>query len=406
MNMFQLAQVETKTDLRVPVRGKLGFEFTRMYWNRWGTRNETISPATYGLNMGVNWSHNLNLLLYASDTAFTGAGFACPAVLVLWDEIGNWHGYMADYLSTPVNGEATYLPLDAKNGQLRDKIKAYPDGTFVFFATNGTEWHFFPRGTDGVSRLYFISDGLKDAQGNCVNRLTMTYDAQGRLDRVVFPDGDGRYAQFSYAFAPAPNLITRVAVLDADGTQLTKVDYDYAQATYNYTGYSLSTYELHTVTDRTGNQESYRYGTDTNPTRLVPNSHYIASHTDEAGNVFTYTYDYVPCSLGRLGPVRRGPDGTGRTRQALSTGAGSGRRGGPDRREARRRARQEQLRACGRNRAQLQYRVVLDLRPEHQSPTYVAWGNQYTVAPDGPLGRVRTGRYNRPAGPTRTGTWW
>lgn len=225
----------TQTDIAIPTRGTMDLEFTRIYYNPWGShRNyESVEERPYKNNIGSGWRHNFNVhVRISSENGYIGYA----------DANGNFKRFSRT--QSNVNGYDLYRR--APEGMSGADINALRTERAILarrHVQNGTVEIVFPDGiTCGFSapinalERYCRLEWFEDVSGN---RFTLQYaDCQvptpiptdpelktnfGRLTRVNTPTSDDRYLQFLYT----GNRISRVELRNGQNVVIKAIDYAY-----------------------------------------------------------------------------------------------------------------------------------------------------------------------------------
>ena len=274
----QGSQHATQSDLSVPVRGgQMNLEFTRTYFNPWGTPknlNDTLYTG-FVRGLGIGWSHNYSEVLIAfTNTLESGA----PA------------GYVTDgqnttrcYVSSGTNaqGAAVYAIDGAMDPQDAWSGGAQTDELGNQIVVDPTTGHQTVVYADGSSKTFTAIGGqlmaMADANGNTIS-LNFEY---GILDTISGPDD-----RFLQVYWDDYGRISAVELRKWTGGQsvaLRAVEYTYTDNS-NHASLSRVTYP-----DSSYNEFSYG--------KRIPQDDfysYIADFRDRSGLHTTFTATYSP----------------------------------------------------------------------------------------------------------------
>jgi RHS repeat-associated protein len=183
----------TQTDIPEIQNRGLSLSFTRYY-------NSTDSPTYH--SMGYGWSHNFQVLLKhepiennPSDTIYTirngdgsGPSFLASKLIVLPP------GAVPPVPPPPPNSEAPYY----------DTLRKNADNSFDYVTKANIKYHFNQAIEGGSEQLFNqgYMGNLAFIEEPNGNRLTLSYDSQGRLGSVT--DSSNRKLIFSYEQGVSP----------------------------------------------------------------------------------------------------------------------------------------------------------------------------------------------------------
>jgi RHS repeat-associated protein len=271
----QGSQHVRQTDISVPVRGgELNLEFSRVYYNSWGTPENAASTASHDL--GVGWFHPYQDYLIRSTNNATGKPNSPAGLSVNTSQFSRLYLYA----ETDAQGVDLYRidgamdPDDAASGgaqtdELGNRIFRDP--------TTGLFKLVYP---DGSSKGFPSSGGsimtIADRNGNTIS---MGYDG-ARLDTINGPDD--RYLQLYWDdYWRITSVELRKWTGGGQSVGLRSVSYAYTA------GASLASLSRVTYSDGSYNEFTYgkRYATD-------PFYSHVTDFRDRAGLHTTFTAEY------------------------------------------------------------------------------------------------------------------
>ena len=225
---------------------------------------------------GIGWTSNLLTRLYYSQYTSSTSEDVEEAVVAFTDG--------KTYRFRRINGTGNFIPPPGSRHRLIQDL----NGEFVLlFENNLSRYHF---GTDG--KLLEIIDDYG-------NSLAVTYDANGRVDRISDGTGSGRYLQLTYTPAGRVGWVTdtsgRTITYSYDNAALSSVRDALSNSSYPNGRTTKYEYEVGRAGSRLmrsikmvmpdGSDQvltSISYGTDNR-----------VSSFSEAGETYTYQYDLV-----------------------------------------------------------------------------------------------------------------
>lgn len=263
--LFQVSPSVRETDLRMTTSSGQVLSLTRYFMTAYGYMRSWYSASPdvpYKNHIGNSWNHNYNMHLRPSQ--YYGSIMFVDEqgdirTYVFEDDDGDYDIYTRQKPAHPWE-QGVILKRHRPTGTY---TAHFPDGRIYGFSQE-TDWD------EHYARLEYI----ENMSGS---RLTMQYDGQGRLYRVLPPTGDNRYLELQYN----GNRVVQAQLRDASTV--------FQSITYVYDTYLNLTWVHRGNPSNDNNDISiYTYGSDP----MIQYSYYMASRTDSAGVTTSMSYVY------------------------------------------------------------------------------------------------------------------